>query len=43
MAFGMNGDERAALESHARAILEACPDVGSFIRRGSAETPTGRR
>ena len=34
MAFGMTGDERAALDSHARAILAACPNVGSFIRRG---------
>jgi len=39
MAFGYNGVERAELEARARAILEACPDVGSFIRRGLSDNP----
>ena len=34
MAFGHSREERAELDAQARAILEACPDVGSFIRRG---------
>ena len=34
MAFGHSREERAELDAQALAILEACPDVGSFIRRG---------
>ena len=34
MAFGHSREERAELDARALAILEACPDVGSFIRRG---------
>ncbi len=41
MAFGYSGEERAQLEAQARAILDACPDVGSFIRRGLSENPDG--
>jgi fatty-acyl-CoA synthase len=39
MAFGYSVAERAELEARARAILEACPDVGSFIRRGLSDDP----
>ena len=39
MAFGHTVEERAGLETRARAILEACPDVGSFIRCGLAADP----
>jgi fatty-acyl-CoA synthase len=39
MAFGYSKEERAKLDGQARAILEACPDVGSFIRRGLAANP----
>jgi fatty-acyl-CoA synthase len=34
MAFGYSREERAELDARALAILKACPDVGSFIRRG---------
>ena len=36
MAFGYSKEERAELDARARAVLEVCPDVGSFIRRGLA-------
>ena len=42
MAFGYSREERAELDAQARAILEACPDVGSFIRRGLAGDLTAR-
>ena len=39
MAFGHSREERAELDAQALAILEACPDVGSFIRRGLGGDP----
>ncbi len=39
MAFGFTSAERADLDGRARGILEACPDVGSLIRRGLAADP----
>ncbi len=33
MVFGHSSEERAELEARARAMLEDCPDVGSFIRQ----------
>jgi fatty-acyl-CoA synthase len=39
MAFGHSREERAELDAQALAILEACPDVGSFIRRGLTVDP----
>ena len=39
MPFGYTPAERAALDARAQAILDACPDVGSFIRRGLAPNP----
>ena len=39
MAYGFTPEERAELDGRARAILEACPDVGGFIRRGLAADP----
>ncbi len=39
MAVGYTAEERAALDAKARAILEACPDVGGFIRRGLGRDP----
>ena len=38
MAYGFTAEERAELDDRARAILEACPDVGTFIRRGLVVT-----
>ena len=39
MAFGLSGEERAELEARAGVILEASPDVASFIRRGLSANP----
>jgi fatty-acyl-CoA synthase len=39
MAYGYAPAERAELDRRAQAILEACPDVGSFIRRGLEPDP----
>ena len=39
MAYGFTPAERAALDTRARNILDACPDVGSLIRRGLAGDP----
>ena len=39
MAFGYSLEERAKLEARALAVLDACPDVGSFIRRGLSVNP----
>ena len=39
MAYGYTPAERAALDARAQDILDACPDVGSFIRRGQARNP----
>jgi fatty-acyl-CoA synthase len=39
MVVAYTADKRAALDAKARAILEACPDVGSFIRRGLGRDP----
>jgi fatty-acyl-CoA synthase len=41
MSFGYAPAERAALDARAQAILDACPDVGSFIRRGLQPNPEG--
>ncbi len=39
MAYGFASAERADLDTRARHILDACPDVGSLIRRGLAGDP----
>ena len=39
MAVAYTAKERAGLDANARALLEACPDVGSFIRRGLGRDP----
>jgi len=39
MAFGLSGEERGELEARAGVILEASPDVGSFIRQGLSADP----
>ncbi len=39
MAFAYTAQERAALDARAGALLEECPDVGSFIRRGLSHDP----
>src|SRR5271165_6285818 len=39
MAYGYTPAERAELDLRARTLLDACPDVGSFIRRGLAPDP----
>jgi fatty-acyl-CoA synthase len=39
MAYGYTSAERAELDARARNILAACPDVGSFIRRGLGADP----
>ena len=39
MVVAYTADKRAALDAKAQAILEACPDVGSFIRRGLGRDP----
>ena len=39
MAFSYSAVERAELDGRARAIAQACPDVGSFIRRGLGADP----
>ena len=41
MAVAYTAKERAGLDAKARALLEACPDVGSFIRRGLGRDPEG--
>ena len=41
MAIRYASEERAALDTRARAILADCPDVGSFIRRGLDCNPGG--
>jgi fatty-acyl-CoA synthase len=39
MVVAYTAEQRAALDAEARAILEHCPDVGSFIRRGLSRDP----
>ena len=39
MTVAYTAEERAGLDAKARAMLEACPDVGSFIRRGLGRDP----
>ncbi|RBP13754.1 fatty-acyl-CoA synthase [Roseiarcus fermentans] len=39
MAYGYTPAERAELDARARVILDACPDVGSFIRRSLSPDP----
>ncbi len=39
MAYGYTPAERAELDRRAQAILDASPDVGSFIRRGLEPNP----
>ena len=39
MTVAYTAEERAGLHAKARAMLEACPDVGSFIRRGLGRDP----
>jgi len=39
MAIAYTAEERAALDARAQAILDACPDVGAFIRRGLGGDP----
>ena len=39
MAYGFTPAERADLDARARNILDACPDIGSLIRRGLAPDP----
>jgi fatty-acyl-CoA synthase len=39
MAIAYTAEERAALDAKAREILEECPNVGSFIRRGLSRDP----
>jgi fatty-acyl-CoA synthase len=39
MAFAYTAEERAALNAKAEALLEQCPDVGAFIRRGLGGDP----
>ncbi len=39
MAIAYTAAERAALNARAQAILDECPDVGAFIRRGLAHDP----
>ena len=39
MAVAYTAEERDGLHAKARAMLEACPDVGSFIRRGLGRDP----
>jgi fatty-acyl-CoA synthase len=39
MAVAYTAKERAGLHAKAHAMLEACPDVGSFIRRGLGRDP----
>src|SRR5277367_4046894 len=41
MAIRYAPEERAALEARARAMLAACPDVGSFIRCGLGRNSSG--
>ena len=43
MAIAYTAEERAALDARAQAILDACPDVGAFIRRGLGGDPDARR
>ena len=42
MAVAYTAKERAGLDAKALALLEACPDVGSFIRRGLGRDPEPR-
>ncbi len=39
MAIAYTAEERAALDAKAQAILDACPDVGAFLRRGLGGEP----
>ena len=39
MAIAYSAGERAALDARASALLDECPDVGSFIRRGQGRDP----
>ena len=39
MAYGYTPAERAEIDTRARNILDACPDVGSLIRRGLQPDP----
>ena len=39
MTVAYTAEERAGLHAKARAMLDACPDVGSFIRRGLGRDP----
>ena len=39
MAIAYSAEERRVLDAKARDILDAHPDVGSFIRRGLARDP----
>ena len=39
MAIAYTAEERAALDARAQAILDECPDVGAFIRRGLGGDP----
>ena len=39
MTVAYTAEERAGLHAKARAMLEACPDVRSFIRRGLGRDP----